>query len=207
MIVNTPGNHDWATVLFTHVSDLFSSQSTDSFALGQKQDARCPDISGHSNPPKDGFTDVASYSETNVNALRPQFNHTFLYGATVRFAPNGNASENVELKQDTNGNCATACLARTVGDKLVAIDYLNGGTSVDVHVLTWIDGTDQSNPTCFVGNDAPRAGARSCSTPLQRKGRQARAPSPRPTTRLVTPPSKRGSSRSLASTCRRRTST
>ncbi len=36
-----------------------------------------------------------------------------------------------------------ACpITRTAGDRLLAFDYLNGGTNLDLHVLTWIDSTD-----------------------------------------------------------------
>ena len=139
MVVDTIGNNDWNSVAFDHVADPFNTNSDNSFTSGQKQDTPCPDVSGHKNPPKDDFTDVASYSETNNTAGSPQFGHTFLYGATIRFAPNGSASENVELKQGTNGDCANGLLERTAGDKLIAIDYTQGGTQVDFSVLTWVD--------------------------------------------------------------------
>jgi hypothetical protein len=145
------GNHDWDNVAFTHVTDVASSQSDDSFVSGQKQDAPCPDLYLHGNPPKDDFTDVASFSETNTSTK-----DTYLYGATIRYTANGNASENVELKQGTAGFCTgSTLLARVPGDKLIAIDYLNGGTNVVFHVLTWI-----ATGACFVGNDtAPCWGA------------------------------------------------
>src|SRR6266508_5447656 len=100
MIVDTTGNHDWANVSFVHVSDLASTTSDDSFAPGQKQDTVCPDVAPHGNPPKDDFTDVASFSETNGTT-----GDTYLYGATIRYTANGNASENVELKQGLSGFC------------------------------------------------------------------------------------------------------
>ena len=153
MVVNTSGNHDWANVSFIHVTDQFNSNSDDSFTPGQKQDTTCPDTSGHKNPGKDDFTDVASFDEKNTTS-----GDTFLYGATIRFTANGNASENVELKQSNTlcpGQPTGGVTQRTPGDKLIAIDYLNGGTNVQFNVLTWIDGTDPTNPTCFVGNDQP----------------------------------------------------
>jgi hypothetical protein len=155
MVVDTTGNSDWKSVNFFHLSDIAASTQDDSFTPGQKQDTTCPDTDTHKNSPKDDFTDVASYNDTNTTAASPQYLHTFLYGATIRYTANGNASENVELKQGLNGNCANGLLARTTGDKLIAIDYLNGGTNVQFNVLTWIDGTDANNPTCFVGNDSP----------------------------------------------------
>ncbi len=148
MVAGT-NNHDWNNVInnaaYVHLSDTAASTGDDSFTPGQKQDTTCPSTDGHKNPPKDDFTDIASFTELATNG------DTFLYGATIRYAANGNASENVELKQGTSGYCpgSTTLLARTPGDKLLAIDYLNGGTSVDFHVLTWI-----ASGACFVSSDA-----------------------------------------------------
>jgi hypothetical protein len=72
----------------------------------------------------------------------------------------------VELKQGKNGTCTNGLLARTLGDKLLAIDY-HGSAPTDFNVLTWIvdssgyDPTPNSEPnddiagTCFVSNDTP----------------------------------------------------
>lgn len=153
MVVNTAGNNDWNSVQsspnYVHISDKFSTTQDDSFQSGQKQDAPCPVINANKNPPKDDFTDVASFNETNFDPNSAQFHHTFLDGATIRVAANGNASENVELNKGTNGTCGTTTqLARSAGDKLIAIDYLNGGTNVQFHVLTWV-----TSGTCFVNKD------------------------------------------------------
>jgi hypothetical protein len=155
MVVNTAGNNDWATVTgeanYVHLTDAAASNSDDSFTPGQKQDTVCPTIEGHKNPPKDDFTDVASFFEVAGNG------DVYLYGATLRYAPNGNASENIELKQGTSGTCVDEprLLERVPGDKLIAIDYLGGGSAVQFNVLTWV----ASGP-CFVANDpAPCWGA------------------------------------------------
>lgn len=152
MIVNTTGNKDWISVTgdpnYVHLTDIAAANNDDSFTPGQKQDAVCPTIEGHKNPPKDDFTDVASFNEVNTTAGSPNEGDTYLYGATIRFQPNGNASENIELKQGLNGECSPGFLARTPGDKLIAIDYLGGGSAVQFHVLTWV----ASGP-CFVNND------------------------------------------------------
>jgi len=159
MIVNTAGNKDWISVAgppavppYAHIVDAASSTSDNSFTPGQKQDTTCPTVEGHKNPPKDDFTDVASFTEKSASG------DTFLYGATIRFAANGNASENIELKQGTGVpvNCPGSNLvARVAGDKLIAIDYLGGGSAVQFHVLTWV-----TSGACFVGNDtAPCWGA------------------------------------------------
>jgi hypothetical protein len=154
MIVNTAGNSDWISVTgeanYVHLTDTAASNSDDSFEPGQKQDTICPDVKGHKNPPKDDFTDIASFNEVNTTPGDPNEGDTYLYGATIRYAPNGNASENIELKQGTSGLCpgSTTLFQRTPGDKLIAIDYLGGGSAVQFHVLTWV----ASGP-CFVAND------------------------------------------------------
>ena len=152
MIVDTAGNNDWATVSFTHLADAAASNGDDSFTPGQKQDTTCPTVEGHKNPPKDDFTDIASFTEVNATT-----GDTYLYGATIRYTSNGNASENIELKQGTGGLCpgSTTLLARVAGDKLIAIDYLGGGSAVQFHVLTWV-----TSGACFVGSHtAPCWGA------------------------------------------------
>jgi Prealbumin-like fold domain len=162
MIVDTTGNKDWISVTgeanYVHLADAAATNSDDSFTPGQKQDSVCPTVEGHKNPPKDDFTDVASFNETNTTPGSPNEGDVYLYGATIRYAPNGNASENIELKQGTSGTCAPEnpdLLARTPGDKLIAIDYLGGGSAVQFNVLTWV-----ASGACFVANDpAPCWGA------------------------------------------------
>jgi hypothetical protein len=160
MIVNdtvTP-NKDWISVTadpdYVHLTDAASSNLDDSFTPGQKQDTTCPTVEGHGNPPKDDFTDIASFTEVASGGAHD--GETYLYGATIRYAANGNASENVELKQSSD-LCpgSTTLTVRTAGDKLIAIDYLGGGKAVQFHVLTWV-----TSGACFVGNDtAPCWGA------------------------------------------------
>ncbi len=148
---------DWVTVATTatntpyvHLTDAAAVNSDDSFTPGQKQDTTCPTIEGHKNPPKDDFTDVASYTEQATNG------DVYLYGATIRYTANGNASENIELKQSSTPCTLNGSLtARSAGDKLLAIDYLGGGKAVQFHVLTWV-----TSGACNVSNDiAPCWGA------------------------------------------------
>jgi hypothetical protein len=147
------GTADWAGVK-NDARYFYSSDPTNgtdnSFEPGSKQDEACPDVAPHSNPPKDDFTDVASFAEVGGSGA------VFLYGATLRVAPNGNASENIELKQGLNGSCpGSPLLARSAGDKMIAIDYLNGGTSVQFNVLTWV-----TSGACYIASHiAPCFGA------------------------------------------------
>jgi hypothetical protein len=162
MVASSDGGvADWNSVTslaaYTHVTDAAASNSDDSFTSGQKQDTTCPTTEGHKNPPKDDFTDVATYVETNTGT-----GDTYLYGATIRFTANGNASENVELNQGTAGTCTgSTLLARVGGDKLIAIDYVSPGAKCPFDasfsgpacfaVGTWIE--DNSTTPCFVKTD------------------------------------------------------
>jgi hypothetical protein len=124
---------------------------------GQKQDTPCPTTQTGSSPGKDTFTDVASYNETASSG------NVFLYGGTIRATANGNASENIELQQSKTACPNSTINQRTSGDRLLAFDYLNGGTSVDLHILTWITSlTDTSGGNniapvsgCNVSKDNP----------------------------------------------------
>ena len=146
MTVGALGNHDWANVTVIKTPDRFNATNDDSFTPGQKQDTTCPEVSGHKNPGKDDFTDIARYTEVNGAG------HTYLYGATIRVAANGSASENIELKQGTGGLCpgTTDLLQRVAGDRLIAIDYAGSGTTAAFNILTWV-----TSGTCFVGKDPP----------------------------------------------------
>jgi hypothetical protein len=142
---------DWVSVTgednYVHLTDLFSSSLDDSFTPGQKQDTTCPTVEGHGNPPKDDFTDVASFTEVASGGTHD--GETYLYGATIRYTANGNASENIELKQSSELCPGAAKLTvRSDGDKMIAIDYLGGGKAVQFHVLTWV----LTGP-CFVSKD------------------------------------------------------
>jgi Prealbumin-like fold domain len=158
MTVDTAGDTDWISVTgnpnYVHLTDAASTNTDDSFTPGQKQDTTCPAVQGHGNPPKDDFTDVASFTETASGGAHD--GETYLYGATIRFAANGNASENIELKQSSTLCPGSATLTvRSAGDKLIAIDYKGGGNAVQFSVLTWV-----TSGACFVSSDvAPCWGA------------------------------------------------
>lgn len=125
---------------------------------GQKQDTSCPSLVEGKSPGKDTFTHIASYNETAL--VNGKLGNTFLYGATLRFTANGDASENVELNQkEGSEECS---IPRTAGDKLIAINYLNGGTKVEIGVLTWITTTTgpesevgENHGICLVEKDKP----------------------------------------------------
>lgn len=118
---------------------------------GQKFDTQCPALNTGNSPPKDDFTNIAEYDELAGNG------DLFFYGAAIRSTANGNTSGDVEFNQ-VAGNGTTSAGCRTPGDRLVAYDYLNGGTSLDFHVLTWIDSSHSTlggnSGKCLVKTDS-----------------------------------------------------
>jgi hypothetical protein len=123
---------------------------------GSKFDDQCPGLNVGNNPPKDEFKATAEFSDVNASL------DTFFYGASIRPTTNGNSSGNLELDQIA-GNGTTQHGCRSSGDRLIAYDFLNGGTSLSFHVLTWIaslSDTSGGNNTggvsgCFVKSDSP----------------------------------------------------
>lgn len=99
---------------------------------GSKFDDICPGLNVGNNPPKDEFQATAEYSDTNSTT-----HDTYFYGASIRPTTNGNSTGNLELNQ-VAGNGTTQHGCRTAGDRLIAFDFLNGGTSLQFHVLTYI---------------------------------------------------------------------
>jgi hypothetical protein len=133
-----------------HVSADAAGEIT--WVNGQKFDTQCPALQTGNVPNKDDFTDIAEYQEFASNG------DLYFYGSSIRQTANGNASGDVEFNQ-TSGDGTTTAGCRTAGDRLIAYDFLNGGTSLDFHVLTWIDPTNLTaggnSGKCFVKTDSP----------------------------------------------------
>ena len=124
---------------------------------GQKFDTQCPALNNGNNPPKDEFTDLTEFDEVAGNG------DLFFYGSAIRSSANGNTSGDVEFNQKA-GDGVTTAGCRTPNDRLVAYDFLNGGTTLNFHVLTYIDAAHPNlggnNGTCFVKtNSLPCWGA------------------------------------------------
>jgi hypothetical protein len=106
------------------------------FKGGTKFDDACTVIQGGNNPPKDEWSNIAEYTESASNQ------DLYFYGASIRPVVNGNASGNVYFSQKANG-------CHTVGDILLAFDFLQGGGSPNLHALTWI-----ATGSCYLSQDS-----------------------------------------------------
>jgi hypothetical protein len=116
-------------------ADLPNPPGEVEFAGGTKFDDVCPAIIGGNNPPKDEWSNIAEYVESAPN------NDLYFYGASIRPIVNGNSSGNVYFSQNSNG-------CHTVGDVLLAFDFLQGGGSPTLRSLRWI-----SSGSCYVSHD------------------------------------------------------
>lgn len=121
---------------------------------GQKMDTACPVLENKSStsvPNKDDFTDVAQYFEIDSHL------NEYLYGAEERLTANGNSSGNVELNQV--GGIAGCPINRTAGDRLLAFNFVGGGTTLNFGALTWITPTSPNlggnTGTCNINNSSP----------------------------------------------------
>jgi len=186
MTLDTSGNTDWncfqgangfatlssgtpagckVTSGATQLTADANSETT--WVNGQKFDTQCPALQTGTVPNKDDFTNVASYSEIASN------NDAFFYGATIRAVANGDSSGDVEFNQ-ASGNGTTTAGCRTAGDLLLAYDFSVGGTSLDFHILTWIDSTNPTaggnNGTCFVNTDSMPCWGANELTPVTTEG-------------------------------------
>src|SRR5260370_3674334 len=104
---------------------------------GQKFDTVCPATNDGNNPPRDEFVNIAQFSEWDASL------NEFFYGANIRSTANGNASGDIEFDHN-KGATPTSMPCRVAGDILMAYDFLNGGTNLNFHLITWVD---SSNPT------------------------------------------------------------
>jgi hypothetical protein len=105
------------------------------------------------SPPKDNILD--GWAKTEVLAAN---DHTILYLAFRREAPNGNTFLTFELNQRTdtwdNGTSAVPVPCREDGDLLISYEVEPGGTSepdpVTIHLYKWIEDTEDAATGCSV---------------------------------------------------------
>jgi hypothetical protein len=145
--VTTGATQIWADGGTTSVGSTEIEQTS-----GQKFDTACPTFPAGNNPPKDEWSNIAEYTEQSTATNLQGGHDLYFYGATIRPVTNGNSSGNVYFSQSTT--------CRTVGDVLIAFDFVNGGGTPSLHSLRWIDSpataTSTAN-TCYVSSDQGKA--------------------------------------------------
>jgi Prealbumin-like fold domain len=152
LVVDTPGNTDWANVAGLAVGiDNPSGTGDNSFGQGSKEDD--PNVSvglGSIPPNKSDLTRFYEASET----LSGQ---TFLYLAWERTNVLGSANMDFEINQAVTPGLGTPgphTINRQRNDLLITYDFTQGGTGILIGVNFWLP-TLQTGDTCFKANSAP----------------------------------------------------
>jgi Prealbumin-like fold domain len=155
LVVNTPGNTDWANAPNrVRGDDLPSGTQDNSFGQGTKEDDPAVSVVTGSIPPqKSDLTRfyVASEFASNSN---------FLYLAWERSNVLGSANMDFEINQQQQPNLTTTgkkTLVRTAGDLLITFDF-GGSGSPTLGLLKWV--TTGSASQCFSANSLPCWGNR-----------------------------------------------
>jgi hypothetical protein len=155
LIVNTPGNTDWANAPNRVRGDDLPSGGTDNaFGGGTKEDDPNVNVVTGSIPPqKSDLTRfyVASEFVSNSN---------FLYLAWERTNQLGSANMDFELNQKAQPDLTTTgakTLVRTAGDILITFDFGGSGAPV-LGLLKWV--TSGATSQCFSANSLPCWGNR-----------------------------------------------
>lgn len=157
LIVNTPGNTDWANVAGVVTGLDKSADKTDNaFGQGTKEDdPNVTIVTGAIPPNKNDLTRfyVASQFANGAN---------YLYLAWERLINIGNANMDLEINQNptagfTSSTTGNITLNRTAGDLLVTYDFAGSGTPT-LGLLTWV--TSGATSQCFSANALPCWGNR-----------------------------------------------
>jgi hypothetical protein len=149
LIVNTPGNTDWANApsLVTGI-DQPSGTSDNAFGQGTKEDnPNVTIVTGSIPPNKNDLTRFYISSEFSGGS-------NFLYLGWERAVNIGNANLDLEINQHatagfTGTSTGSLALNRTAGDLLVTYDFSGSGTPT-LGLLTWL--TSGPNSQCFASN-------------------------------------------------------
>jgi hypothetical protein len=157
LVVNTPGNTDWANAPNRVVGlDQPSGPTDNAFGGGTKEDdPNVTVVTGSIPPNKNDLTRFYIGSEFSGGS-------NFLYLAWERAINIGNANMDLEINQNaTTGFTGTTTgpvtLNRTAGDLLVTYDF-SGSGSPSLHLLTWV--TSGATSQCFSSNSLPCWGNR-----------------------------------------------
>jgi hypothetical protein len=156
LVVNTPGNTDWANVAGLNTGIDVPPGSTDNaFGQGSKEDNPAVTVVDGSIPPnKNDLTRFYEASELASN------NHNYLYLGWERLVNIGNANLDFEINQKTTTGFTAATIGpvtlnRTAGDLLVTYDFGGSGTPT-LGLNFWLTAAAGNTAAqCFSSNSLP----------------------------------------------------
>jgi len=153
LVVDTPGNQDWANAPNRVVMlDNPSGTSDNSFGQGAKEDIPNPTVVSGSIPPNK--SDLSRFYVSHENAG----SNFFLYLAWERTNVLGSANMDFEFNQSQTLDANGVTPVRTAGDMLITFDFTKGGGTPVLGLLRWVT----SGPTsqCEANNALPCWGNR-----------------------------------------------
>lgn len=159
LVVNTPGNEDWANAPNRVVGlDKESGKTDNSFGQGTKEDNPNVNVVEGSIPPNKNDLTRFYVSSEFANG------HNYLYLAWERKVNIGSANLDLEINKNktegfTQNSTGPVTLNRSPGDLLVTYDF-GGSGEPDLGLLTWITSANGSVSDCFSANTLPCWGKR-----------------------------------------------
>ncbi|MEW1809022.1 hypothetical protein [Arthrobacter sp. SLBN-53] len=157
LVVNTPGNTDWANVAGRNTGiDKPTGQTDNSFGQGTKEDNASVTVVTGAIPPNKN--DLTRFYEASEQA-GPD-NDIFLYLGWERLVNIGNANLDFEINQKTTSGFTTTAtgpvtLNRTAGDLLVNYDFGGSGTPT-LGLNFWLTSAAGNTVSqCFSANALP----------------------------------------------------
>jgi hypothetical protein len=135
LVVDTPGNLDWANVADSKKSDLPTGQSDDSYGGGAKEDDPCPPVdTGNIPNNKSDLKSFGVYQEPGSGPGDPGYLHVFW---TRVQDPTGTTLMEFEFNQ-ASARCSNGVNpVRTQGDFLLEYRIEQGGATATLKLRTW----------------------------------------------------------------------
>ncbi len=137
LVVDTPGNLDWANVAQTQATDLPTGGTDDSYQGGTKEDTACPGTTTGSIPNnKSDLLNFGGYFEPEANG--PGWLHVFWRRVQE---PQGTTNMDFEFNRsnaDCDGAGSSKNVTRTAGDILLQYDIDQGGAKATLSKRTWL---------------------------------------------------------------------
>jgi hypothetical protein len=153
LVVDTPGNLDWANVGQTAATDLPTGTNDDSYQGGVKEDTVCPGTTTGSIPNnKSDLLKFGSYFESEVGG--PGWLH--VYWQRVQ-EPNGTTNMDFEFNRSTtdcDGTGPSKNVIRAAGDVLLQFDIDQGGSQAKLSRRTWLASGQWSDATVLSASEA-----------------------------------------------------
>jgi len=147
-----PPSEDWGNVAENRVTDELSGSGDDAFGQGSKEDTPIPSVVSGSIPPNK--SDLKTFG-VYVEEAGPVERFLHLFWTRVQ-DPSGTTNMDFEFNQSNIISSNGVTPLRTSLDMLIQYDLANGGTSPELFLSFWIDGSEGATAAdCEASNKLP----------------------------------------------------